>query len=69
MNVQKNIWPKILVTNTLNTNVHKMYECDKNQVPYCKFFLHEFFGNFEPLIKHAPHSINFTILTFISEKK
>jgi hypothetical protein len=27
-------WPKILTTNTLSTNVHKMYECDKNQVPY-----------------------------------
>jgi hypothetical protein len=23
-------WPKILSTNTLNNNVHKMYECDKN---------------------------------------
>jgi hypothetical protein len=21
-------------TNTLSNNVHKMYECDKNQVPY-----------------------------------
>jgi DNA-binding PadR family transcriptional regulator len=27
------------------------------------------FGNFGPLIKHAPHSINFTILIFINEKK
>ncbi len=26
-------WFKILTTNTLGTNVHKMYECDKNQVP------------------------------------
>jgi len=24
---------KILTTNTLGTNVYKMYECDKNQVP------------------------------------
>jgi hypothetical protein len=28
-------WPKILITNILGTNVHKMYECDKNQAPYC----------------------------------
>ncbi len=34
-NVYKVFWPKILITNTLNINVHKMYECDKNQVPYC----------------------------------
>jgi hypothetical protein len=27
-------WPKILITNILDTNVHKIYECDKNQVPY-----------------------------------
>jgi len=27
-------WPKIHTINTLGTNVHKMYECDKNQVPY-----------------------------------
>jgi hypothetical protein len=27
-------WPKILITNTLGTNVYKMYECDKNQMPY-----------------------------------
>jgi len=26
--------PKILPTNTLGTDVHKMYEYDKNQVPY-----------------------------------
>jgi len=26
--------PKILTPNTLNINVHKMYECDKNQMPY-----------------------------------
>jgi len=28
-------WPKILSTNTLCINVYKMYECDKNQMPYC----------------------------------
>jgi hypothetical protein len=27
-------WPKIFATNTLCANVHKMYECDKNQIPY-----------------------------------
>jgi hypothetical protein len=27
-------WPKIFTTNTLCANVHKMYECDKNQMPY-----------------------------------
>jgi len=34
-NVLKTFWPKILTTNTLGANVHRMYECDKNQVPYC----------------------------------
>jgi hypothetical protein len=28
-------WPKIFTTNTLCVNVYKMYECDKNQMPYC----------------------------------
>jgi hypothetical protein len=28
-------WPKIFITNTLCANVYKMYECDKNQMPYC----------------------------------
>jgi len=32
--LNKFFWPKILTTNTLGTNVQKMYECDKNQVPY-----------------------------------
>jgi len=35
-----------------------MYKISKN----------ENFGKFGPLIKHCPHWINFTILTFISEK-
>ncbi len=26
---------KILTTNTLDPNVHKMYECEKNQMAYC----------------------------------
>ncbi len=26
--------PRFLPQNTLGTNVHKTYECDKNQVPY-----------------------------------
>jgi hypothetical protein len=47
----------ILTTNTLGTNVHKMYECHKNPMPYCnvKSFLNEIFGNFGPLIKYDPH--------------
>ncbi len=28
-------WPKIFITNTLYLNVYKMYEYDKNQMPYC----------------------------------
>ncbi len=46
-----------------------MYECDKNQVPYCnvKVLKNEIYGNFGPLIEHGPHWINFIILTFISE--
>jgi len=27
-------WPKIFTTNTLCVNVYKMYEGDKNQMPY-----------------------------------
>jgi hypothetical protein len=62
-------WPKIFTTNTLCVNVYKMHECDKNQMPNCnvKSFKKSIFGNFGPLIKHGPHWINFTILTFISE--
>jgi hypothetical protein len=52
-------WPKIFTTNTLCANVYKMYEFDKNQMPYCP--------SFGPLIKHGPHWINFTIFNFISE--
>jgi hypothetical protein len=32
---KKYFGPKILTTNILDINVHKMYECDKNQVPCC----------------------------------
>ncbi len=63
-------WPKILTTNTLNTNVHKMYECDKNQVPYCNvknFKKMNFFVNSGSLIKHGPHWIKFIIFTIIIE--
>ncbi len=28
-------WPKVFTTNTLCVNVYKIYECDKNQMPYC----------------------------------
>jgi hypothetical protein len=28
-------WPKNFTTNTLFAIVYKMYECDKNQMPYC----------------------------------
>jgi hypothetical protein len=33
--LNKFFWPKILTTNTLGINVRKIYECDKNQMPYC----------------------------------
>jgi len=47
-----------------------MYECDKNQMPYCnvKKFKKPNFWGFWPLIEHGPHWINFIIFTFISEK-
>jgi hypothetical protein len=32
--LNKFFWPKIFTTNTLSTNVYKIYECDKNQLPY-----------------------------------
>jgi hypothetical protein len=35
-------WPKIFTTNTLCVNVYKMYECEKNQMPYCNvIFFHK----------------------------
>ncbi len=44
-----------------------MYECDKNQMPY--YNVKSFFGEFWAIdIEHGSHWINFTILTFISEK-
>jgi hypothetical protein len=30
----KFFWPMIFTLNTLCVNVYKMYECDKNQMPY-----------------------------------
>jgi hypothetical protein len=32
--ILKTIWPKILTTNILNINLHKMYKCEINQMPY-----------------------------------
>jgi hypothetical protein len=56
-------WPKIFTTNTLCANVHKMYEYDKNQMPYynVKKFKSQISENFGSLIEHGPHWINFTI--------
>jgi hypothetical protein len=67
---KQKIQPKILTTNTLGPNVHKMYECDKNQVPYynVKSFKKWIFWEFGPLIEYGPYWINFITLTFISEK-
>jgi hypothetical protein len=37
--INKYFWLKIFTTNTLGTNVHKMYECDINQaLLQCKMF-------------------------------
>jgi len=68
--LNKFFWFKILTTNTLSINLHKIYQFDKNQIPYCnvKSFKSENFDNFGPLIKHGTHWINFTILNFIGEK-
>ncbi len=62
--------PNIFTTNTSCANVYKMYECDKNKMPYhnVKVFLNQISGIFGPLIEHGPHWINFIILIFISEK-
>jgi len=60
---------KSFASNILCVNEYKMYECDKNQMPYCnvKNSKNQISMNFGPLIKHGSHSINFIILTFISE--
>jgi len=67
--LHKFIWCKILITNTLGIKLHKMYERDKNQVPYynVNFFKNDHFKNIKPLIEYGPHWINVTILTFINE--
>ncbi len=67
--LNKCFWPKIPITNTLGTSVHRMYKCEKNQVPYCnvKISKSEISENFGPLIKHGPHWINVIIFIFISE--
>jgi hypothetical protein len=51
------IGPRSLSPTPLCANVYKMYECDKNQMPYCsvKKFKKSNFKNFGPLIKHGPH--------------
>jgi hypothetical protein len=62
----------IFTTNTLSTNVHKIYECDKIQVLYkcnVKIFKKWNFKKIRPLIEHGPHWINFIIFTCISEKR
>jgi len=48
--------------------VYKMYECDKNQMPYLilKNSKNQTYENFGLLIKHGPQ--NFNNITFISEK-
>jgi hypothetical protein len=51
-------WLKILSTNTLDTNVHKLYECDKkpSAILQCKkVSKNEIYGKFGPLIEHGPH--------------
>jgi hypothetical protein len=65
---KKFFWLEIFITNILCANVYKMYECDKNQMPYYKVFkkINQFFENFGPLIKHGPHWINYTIFIFIN---
>jgi hypothetical protein len=63
-------WAQDFATNTLCANVYNMCEYDKNQMPYCNFknSKSQISKNFGPLIEHGPNWINFTILTFISEK-
>jgi hypothetical protein len=63
---------KILTTNTLGTNVHKIYECDKNQVPYCnvKKFKKWNFWEFWAIDRTWPTLDKFYyILTFIIEHR
>jgi hypothetical protein len=49
-------WPKIFTTNTLCANVYKMYDYDKNQVPYCnvKSFKKSYFWDFWAIDKTWP---------------
>jgi hypothetical protein len=49
--------------------MYKMYDYDKNQVPYCnvKKFKKSIFWEFWTIDKNGPHWIHFIILTFISE--
>jgi hypothetical protein len=36
---KKQFWPNFFTKYTLGTNVHQMYECDKNQMPYYNVFV------------------------------
>jgi hypothetical protein len=59
---------KVLLT--LCVNVNKMYECDKNQMPYfnVKNFKKSNFWKFWAIDKTWPTLDKFIILTFTSEK-
>ncbi len=59
----------ISTLNTLCVNVYKMYECDKNQMPYSnvKDFKKSNFGEFWAIDKTWSTLDKFYILIFISE--
>ncbi len=63
--------PKIFTTNTFHVNVYKMYECDKNEMPYynVKSFKKSVFWEFWDIDKTWPTLNKFYYFHFHKWKK
>jgi hypothetical protein len=62
-------WAMLINTMKLLSTLPSKKDCLSQNMPYCNviFLKRIVLKDFGPLIKHRPHWINFTILTFISE--
>jgi hypothetical protein len=60
-------WPKSFTTNTLCANVYKIYEYEKNQMPYCnvkKKIKNQISKIFGPLIEHGIHWPEYKLFSY-----
>jgi hypothetical protein len=69
--LNKFFWPKIPTTNTLGTNVHKMYGCDKTKclIAMQKSSKNDFFWKFWAIDRTRPTLDKFYYFHFFVEKK